>query len=123
MAGAYKVQYSHTYPAIRMPGEPEREVLVKAMLTKPIDWQYEAEYRVIALEFAEGDDSEWVPRARDGMVTLAHDAFIGVIMGASASDTDRHAALELIRGAPRKLELWRATLRPDLYELKIEREY
>jgi len=122
MSAACQVQYAHDYPAITMPSEPARDVLVKTMLTKPDDWQYESEYRLLAREHREGDDTEWSPIARNGMVTLSYDAFVGLILGASMDDAQARAARDLIRAAPRRLELWRAELHIDRYELKFHRE-
>jgi hypothetical protein len=122
MGAACKVEYAHDYPAITMPSEPERDVLVKTMLTKPDDWQYETEYRLLAREHREGDDTEWSPIARNGIVTLSDDAFVGLILGASMDDAQARSARDLMRAASRPLELWRAELHSDRYELKFHRE-
>jgi hypothetical protein len=122
MSAAFKVQYAHDYPAITMPSEPERDVLLKTMLTKPDDWQYETEYRVLAREHRAGDDTEWSPIAHNGIVTLSYDAFVGLIIGASMDNAQAKSARDLVRSAPRPLELWRAELDKDRYELKLHRE-
>lgn len=119
---AYAVRYSNEYPVIAIPDDPGHEFLIKAVLTKPAEWQYEQEYRIVAREERLDDYTDWEPKAQHGFVNLSPNALAGVILGAFMSSSEEAWARGLLASASRPVEVWRAHLKKQSYALSIDRE-
>jgi hypothetical protein len=96
-------------------------MLVKTVLTKANYWKYESEYRAIAQE-REAGDREWQPKSHHGFVDVSPDALAGLILGAFMDPNEEALARGLLALAPHPMELWRARLEPERYELRIDKE-
>jgi len=119
---AYQVQYSQDYPAIVLPTEPGSKMIEKSLLTKPIDWKHEGEYRVLAREYGPGDDDNPWRRSHQGFVDFAQSALVGVILGAFMEPNDEAWARALLKAAPHPVERWHAQLERSCYALRLEPE-
>jgi hypothetical protein len=120
MQYAYRVDYSDTYPPLRMYEESEEAELVP-IFTKSYVWTYEQEYRLVGEErrsaLSKNRQEYRIPMIDKSTLRLEEGVLKGVVLGCKC-DFDRAMAV-LDEFAP-DLRVQRAQLKTNRYELTLE---
>jgi len=113
-AAAEKVEYRTTYPARDLP-----TIGYEPLVTKSIDWSYEAEWRLIAEECAAAR-SPLTIKTNNDFLTLPSGALKSVIIGALADETSRRRIENLVRANEPDVLVRQARIAPERYGLNID---
>jgi hypothetical protein len=108
-----KVQYRTTFPACDLP-----TISYEPLITKSMDWSYEAEWRLIAEERASAISSITI-KTNDDFLTLPAGVLKSVIIGALADETSRRRIEYLVKTNATDVLVRQAMLAPDRYGLNI----
>jgi hypothetical protein len=107
---AQKVDYSDVHLSIPMFDRPdEDEVFRRLALLKGLEWEYEAEYRVVRYLRSETADLDLKWRGQRALASPA--AINGITLGAEISLEDERAVLEMVRKRTTPIPVWKAV--PD----------
>ena len=114
---ALKLSYGENYPSYDLTTETEDENL-RPLITKSAAWNYEDEYRLIALE-----ENAAVPEdtlmTQSNYIELPDGALSAIIVGCLAPDSTLNDIKELIEPSTCSVELKRAVRARDQYKLSI----
>ena len=113
LPAATKVEYQTTYPARDLP-----TIGYEPLVTKSIDWSYEAEWRLIAEERG-ATKAILSLKTNNDFLTLSPGILKSVIIGALADETSRRRIEDLVKSHAAGVLVRQATLAPDRYELRI----
>ncbi|WP_428851637.1 DUF2971 domain-containing protein [Imbroritus primus] len=133
LALAQPVIYSPTRPVLKFGNNPDE--ISKALCHKADFWQYEREYRVISLPNASGDLSEF---SRDpkfdfetvrfihecrgpGLFRIPKEVIQSLCFGCKTAPSEIEEVSSIAKLHLPHIELWRAKMVHDRYELHIER--
>lgn len=104
------INYSEKYPEIDFWSNPPHEEIERAMLTKSVDWSYEAEYRAMT-QTAEG-------KCKYG---VSPGDFVSITFGARISAKDREAVIEATRVRLSHIRFEEARLAERTFNLEFEK--
>ena len=94
-SSAIQVDYNAAYPNFSLIDDSD----LSPFHTKPSDWAYKEEYRLIAHEASEALRSGTLMTHDDGMFQFSEDALVSVIVGSSASEATTREIADLLRGS------------------------
>lgn len=97
---AMAINYRDEYPVVLFPFLTD--ILVRFILTKPTEWKYEDEYRLLASEanmVKNGSDRGFFPKSQNGFVGVSPASLVGVVLGSRIAAHD--AAHSVTRNPPR----------------------
>ena len=117
---ALKVRYVREYPVFDM-AEEDNTLELMVLLTKSKAWEYEDEYRLIAMEKACATAGAPAPRlaSDNGLIELPDGSLKSVIMGHLADTATIDAVKAVINQAPYPIALKRVVKVPNEYKLRI----
>jgi hypothetical protein len=116
-SGAYRVEYSETYPSFKLADESlERKLL--PLVTKSTAWSYEDEYRVIAEEHALALSAKSL-HTHDGFLTIPLASLTSIILGCEMDGAARESVREIVRRSGRAVALKQAVRVPNRYSLSV----
>lgn len=123
---AFKVRYRDQYPTVKYP--LFGDILTRGLLCKPTYWEYEGEYRVLAVEpeiqgvSGLGGSLAILHTSHAGFVKCSPSALVGVILGARMRPEHEAELRKLLDCAKHSIEIWRARLDPHSYKVQVELE-
>jgi hypothetical protein len=118
MGSAQQVQYSQWYPTIPLAAKGN-EVLLPVMV-KSADWQYEVEYRLIAVKGPLNPKAPDLIRTDEHWVDTPAGTLKSVIVGCQMPKVEREKVRALVAQAAGNVELKEAVKIADRYALRIE---
>ncbi len=107
---AWPVEYIDRCPLINFVRDDLVEIVRKAFLTKATPYRYEAEWRIV--RYDEGEGLKPIPKGIVG----------GVILGVQIDSTTRQRVIQACAEYDGNVDIFRATLDPKMYGLRIELE-
>lgn len=116
-SGALKVFYCDSYPTFELADEDASSVLLPLM-TKANVWSYESEYRLVAQEEEFAVSRTLITQGN--LLRIPDTALKSIIIGCSASSSQRDNIRDLLRLSGRKIALKRTVRIANRYELAIE---
>ena len=109
-ANALPVEYVDRCPLINFIRDNRVEIVKKAFLTKATPYHYEAEWRIV--RYDEGPGLKSMPKGIVG----------GIILGAQIDSMTRQRVVHACTEYEGNIDIFRATLDPEKYGLRIELE-
>ena len=106
---ALQVDYQQDYPDVDLLTKDSNKMINAFLLTKAIDWKYEAEWRIIDHDKGPGDR------------VFPEHLLVGVILGARMKPEDQKEVMTWLNRRNKPVQVFRASVGSGAFSLKIER--
>ncbi len=106
----HEVEYVDTFPYLDRANMKDEEFIFKSLITMSNHWEYEKEWRLIALSKDYSNHS----------VIIDEDIICKVILGCNMSTKNIEDIINLLKGKRFKVSLYRSSIRTDAFGLKFE---
>ncbi|MCK5374297.1 MAG: DUF2971 domain-containing protein [Alphaproteobacteria bacterium] len=117
--GALKVDYEENYPPFELT-DNSTDTNVKAMTTKSKDWEYEDEYRLIALEKSTKLPKYEMLITDRNFLSIPDGALNAIILGCMMPEENKRAIKKIIDTSNKDILIKQTVRLPNKYGLDIE---
>ena len=117
-SAAEKIFYEEEYPPFQFTDDSV-ETNVKALTTKSMDWSYESEYRLIALDDGASLSAGGMLVTKDNLLPIPDEALKAVIVGCLMPKENKDQIEALIKASGKAIKLKQAVRFPGRYGLSI----